>query len=84
MDADRDMAHRLPSGGTLPETVAPDGRKVAGRHEFRFAQGLRRDHAAALDARPDLCARLWGAGLWGVTPDELDEAICAMLAETAA
>lgn len=85
---DRDMTHRLPSGITLPAQVAPDGTKInAGPHEFRFAVGLRPDHAAALDARPDLCARLWREGIdpslhwFAVSAEELDAAIDAMLRE---
>ena len=48
---------------------------------FRLQLGLRPEDAAALDARPDLCARLWGMNLWGVPEDELDAEIAALLQE---
>ncbi len=37
------------------------------------------EDAAALDARPDLCAKLWGMNLWGVTEAELDVGIAELL-----
>ena len=36
----------------------PDGRDARVRGQFRYHQGLRPDHAAALDGRQDLAARL--------------------------
>ncbi len=84
---DRDHVHALRSGDTI-EGTAPDGKTVTGRHTYRFAQGLRPDHVAALDARPDLCARLWREGIdpaihwFAVSAEELDAGIDAMLAET--
>ena len=82
----RDNSHTLPSG-TFVDVTGPDGRRGSIPHVYRFAQGLRPDHAAALDARPDLCARLWREGIdptihWlAVSEQELDAGIDAMLQE---
>ncbi|WP_165359712.1 hypothetical protein [Lichenibacterium minor] len=83
---DRDCAHTLASGTSF-EGTGPDGVKHVLPHVFRFPQGLRPDHAAALDARPDLCARLWREGIdpevhwFAVSAEELDAGIDAMLRE---
>ena len=83
---DRDFSHTL-SSGTNFDTKGPDGKPVTLSHVYRFCQGLRPDHAAALDARPDLCARLWREGIdpeihwFAVTSEELDAGIDAMLRE---
>ena len=85
---DRDATHTLPSGTTVTGR-GPDGVEHQIAHVYRFAQGLRPDHAAALDARPDLCARLWREGIdpeihgFAVSAEELDAAIDAMLTEPA-
>lgn len=79
---DRDHAHELPSGTTV-EVTDPQGARHVVPRPFRFQQGLRPDLVAPLDARPDLCARLYGLGLWGVDADELDAAIAQLLQEPA-
>lgn len=74
----RDSQHRL-WDGTYTRIPMPDGRDANVRGEFRFAQGLRPDHAAALDGRQDLAARLRTMALWGATPEALDAAIEGLL-----
>ena len=70
--------------GVLLEPVTDrTGAPVSIPRPFRFQQGLLPADAAALDARPDLCARHWAMGLWGVPEDELDAAIAQLLQEPA-
>ena len=57
----------------------PDGRDARVRGEFRFQQGLRPDHAAALDGRQDLAGKLKRMALWGVPAEALDAAIEGLL-----
>jgi hypothetical protein len=80
---DRDQVRELPSGTTV-EVTDLQGVKHVVQRPFRFQQGLRPDLVAPLDARPDLCARLYGLGLWGVDADELDAAIDELLQKPAA
>ena len=79
---DRDHVHELPSGTTI-EVTDPQGVRHTIARPFRFQQGLRPEDATALDARPDLCARLFDMHLWGVDADELDAAIAQLLQEPA-
>ncbi len=79
---DRDHVHTLPSGEAM-QVTDHTGAEVSIPRPFRFQQGLLPADATALDARPDLCARLWGLGLWGVPDDELDAAIAQLLQEPA-
>ena len=79
---ERDHAHTLPSGETV-EGAGPDGVMHVVPRPFRFMQGLRPDLVPLLDARPDLCARLWRMALWAATPEDLDAAIEGLLAEPA-
>ena len=74
----RDQTHRL-WDGTYTRIPMPDGRDARVRGEFRFQQGLRPDHAAALDGRQDLAARLKALALWGATAEILDAAIEGLL-----
>ncbi len=74
----RDQTHRL-WDGTYTGVPMPDGRTARVRGEFRFQQGLRPDHAIALDGRQDLAARLKGMALWGVPAEALDAAIEGLL-----
>ena len=62
MLAQRDHAHRLWDGTytTIKSTTIP--------HHFRFQQGLRPAHAAALDGRQDLAVKLRAMALWSAPP----------------
>ena len=74
----RDNQHRL-WDGTYARIPMPDGRDASVRGELRFVQGLRPDHAAALDGRQDLAGKLRSMALWSATPEVLDAAIEGLL-----
>ena len=76
----RDHEHRLWDGTTIDRTDT-EGKPIQVRHEFRFQQGLSRDHAEALRDRRDLAARLRAMALWGAASEDLDAAVEALLAE---
>ena len=78
LTAHRCHEHRLWDGETYLDV---DGARIP--DEFRFPQGLRKDHSAALATRPDLAPRLWHLGLWGASEEDLDAAVEALLTEDA-
>lgn len=73
--------HRLWDGETYVDLPDGEGGTVRVPDEFRFAQGLRRDHAETLAGRQYLAPRLHAMALWGAPTDDLDAAIDALLAE---
>lgn len=80
LTAHRCHGHRIWDGVTYLDLPDGEGGTVRVPSDFRFAQGLRRDHAEAIQGRPELARPLWDLGMWGADADDLDAAVEALLA----
>lgn len=76
--------HRLWDGTSYLDLPDGEGGTVRVPAEYRFAQGLRHDHSAALGGRPDLAAALYDMALWAADEEDLDAAVEALLATASA